>query len=94
MFHRTPEGQTVIGGLIGAVVGRMLPVKRKNRGLATLASAGVGAFVLRDQIAQLLDRVGLFGLLDQVLGGFGGQTATQPPSTSPPSGGGGGAVVL
>ena len=96
MFHRTQEGQTILGGLVGALVGRVLPVKRRNRGMATLVGAGVGAFVLRDQIAQILDQVGLFRVLDQVFGGTQNPTPAPPPSggQGPGTGGGGGVVPL
>ena len=93
MFHRTQEGQTILGGLVGALVGRVLPVKRRNRGMATLVGAGVGAFVLRDQIAQILDQVGLFRVLDQVFGGTQTPSPT-PGGQGPGTGGGGGAIPL
>lgn len=83
MFHRTQEGQTILGGLVGALVGRVLPVKRRNRGMATLVGAGLGAFVLRDQVIGILDQVGLFRVLDQVFGGGGGNGGTNLPPSNP-----------
>lgn len=84
----------LIAALIGALGGRILPVKKKQRGLATVGGAAVGAFVLKDTIIGLLDQFGVYGLLDQLFAGLpGGQTPTPSPSGGQ-AGGGSGSVIL
>ena len=91
MIHRTNEGQMLISGLIGALGGRLLPVKRKQRGLATLGGAVVGAFLAKDIIVGTLEQVGFFGILDQLFAGLqGGAPAPSPAGGAGPGGASGG----